>query len=115
MHHLTSFEFHRGPRGDRNINVGLVGIAADSRAGEANLENPEVAQLNAVALGECVGDVVESPLDHVEDIALDQPRFIADGDDKVTFGEIGHNGFVLRDLFRGSEEKDGLNVLHAKG
>ena len=90
-HDFASLEFHRSPGRDRYIDIGLVGISADTGAGEPDFKNTEIAQLHILPLGQRIGDMIERPLDDIEDIALNKSGFIADGNDQIAFGEVGHS------------------------
>jgi hypothetical protein len=89
-HDFSGLELHGRPGGDRDVDFGLVGVAPDPGAREADVEDAEIPQFHAVPLGEGLGNVIEGALDHLEDIALDESCFIADGYDEIALGEIGH-------------------------
>ena len=88
-HDLSGLELHGRTRGDRYIDFGLVGIATDAGASKAHLEHSEIPQFYPFTFGQCVGDMVQSLLDDVEDVALNETCFVADGDNEVAFGKIG--------------------------
>ncbi len=90
-HDFSRLELHGRARRDGNIDIGLVRVTSHAGAGEAHLEHSEIPQLDTITLGQSIRDMVESLLNDIEDIALDKTRFVADCDDKVAFGEVGHD------------------------
>jgi hypothetical protein len=94
-HFLAGLEFHHRARGDRHVGLRLVWIAADAGLADFHIEHAEVAQLHLVALGERLGDVVQSFLHDIKNLGLDQPGFLTDAHHKIAFGQ-GHSFcFVL--------------------
>lgn len=93
-HFLAGLEFHHGAGGNRHVRLRLVRIAADARLADFYVEHAEVAQFHLVPLGERFGDVVEGFLHHVKNLGLDQPGFLADADDNVSFGQ-GHGSNLV--------------------
>ena len=90
-HYLAGLELHRGTRRNRHVDVWLVRVPADPGTSQAYLKHSEVTKLHAVSLGEGIGDVIERALDDIEDIALDESGLVADGNDEVAFGQVGHD------------------------
>ena len=90
-HDLSGLELHSRTRGDGHIDIGLVRITSDTGTGESHLEHPEIPQLDTITFGQCIRDMVERLLDDIEDIALNETRFVADGNDEIAFGEVGHD------------------------
>jgi len=90
-HDFSRLELHGRARRDRNIDIGLVRITSDTGTGESHLEHPEIPQLDTITFGQCIRDMVERLLDDIEDIALNETRFVADGNDEIAFGEVGHD------------------------
>src|SRR4030095_7298345 len=78
-HDLPSLEFHRRPCGDDETASTLGCIEPDAWFGEPHFEDPEVAQLHSITLGQGVSNVIERPLHHVKDLVLHKPRLISDG------------------------------------
>ena len=110
-HFLAGLEFHHGAGGNGHVGFRRVGIAADARLADFDLEDAEVAQFHLVALGERLGDVIERFLHHVEHLLLDEAGFIADANNQVTFCE-SHNflsGFRVELIIT---ERHGLSRNH---
>lgn len=89
-HDFTGLEFHGGAGRNNDIFFRFVGIATDTRLGEANFKNPEIAQFDGLAVREAIGDVFESFLDDGESFLLGDSNLFADFDDHVALGEIWH-------------------------
>ncbi len=85
-HFLASLEFHHGPGGDRHIRFGVFWVAPDARLAGYYIEHPEITQLHLVAFGKRLRDVIQGFLHHIEHLALNQPGFLADAYDEITFG-----------------------------
>ena len=89
-HDFARLEFDRGARGNHETASGLIGIPSDARLGQTRLKDSEVAQFDGHVPRQTVRDLVQSPLDHIEDLMLYHPRLIADGHDDVAFCELTH-------------------------
>ena len=70
LHDFASFELHDGTGRDDHFLLGLFGIAADSLLGESGGEDAKITELDALAIGQSIGDAVERELDHGEDFLL---------------------------------------------
>ena len=90
-HDFPRFELHRCPGRDDETAAGLVGIAADTRFRKARLENAEIAQFHGYVARQAVGDLVQSFLNDLKDLVLHHSGLIADSDNNVALGELGHN------------------------
>ena len=84
-HDLAGLEFNGGTRGDDKTAPRLVWIAADTWFSEFDLEDTEVSQLHSITLSEGIGDVIERPLDDIENLVLDQACFVTDFNDEFPF------------------------------
>jgi hypothetical protein len=85
-HDLPGFELDRRPGWNYEAASWLVWIPSDPRFRQAWLENTKVAQFNSDVLGQAVSNLVKRPLDHIEDLVLNHPCLVTDGDDDVAFG-----------------------------
>ena len=45
-----------------------------------------------------LGDVIQGALDDIEDIALDESGFVADGDHEIALGEVGHGRSEIEEV-----------------
>ena len=85
-HNLASFEFHARSWWKHKTTTGLIRDSNDSRLGQTRLKNAEIAQFDRVIVGEAVGNLIKRPLDHIEDLMLDDAGLLTDGDDNVALG-----------------------------
>jgi hypothetical protein len=85
-HDLSGLELDRSSGGNGHIDIREIRITANAGTGQTDLEYTEITEFHPFTFGQRFRDVIQSFLDYVEDIALDKTSFIADGDDKVTFG-----------------------------
>src|SRR4030095_12545414 len=69
-HDLAGLELHCRSRRDDEAAARLVRVAANPGFGEFDFQNAEVSEFHSVTLREGVGDVIERPLDDVEDLVL---------------------------------------------
>src|SRR5512141_2652855 len=67
-HDFARLEFDRGARGNDETASGLIGIPSDTRLGQTRLKDSEVAQFDGHVPRQTVRDLVQSPLDHIEDL-----------------------------------------------
>ena len=77
-HNLAGLELHRCSRGDHEGAPRLIGVASNTGTGEPDFENAEVPQFHRLSLREGVGNVIESTLNNVKYLGLDQASFIGD-------------------------------------
>ena len=84
-HDLAGLEFNRGPSRNDKAASRLIRVAAHTWLGEFDFEDAEVSQFDRISLRESVGDVVERPLDNIENLVLDQAGFVADFNDEFPF------------------------------
>jgi len=89
-HDLAGFELHRGARRDDEAAAWLIGIATDTRFGQARLENAEIAQFDRDIASQAVGDLIQCSLDDIENLVLHHPGLVTDGHDDVAFSELAH-------------------------
>ena len=80
-HNFTRFKLHGRTRRNDEAASRLIGIATDARSREPHFEHAEVAEFHGIAIGERIGNVIERALHHVENLRLNQPRFVADLND----------------------------------
>jgi len=83
-HFLAGFELDDRPLGDGDVFARLVWVATDAGFANPDLKNAKIAQLHRFPRGDGLGDKVEGSLNHFQDFLLDQPRFFADPDYKIT-------------------------------
>lgn len=89
-HGFARFEFDGCSCGNDDVFFGFIGVSADAGFGEADFKDSEVSEFDVLAVGEGVGDIVESFLDYGEDILLDDAGFVADAHYEVAFGKVWH-------------------------
>lgn len=70
FHDFSSFELHDRAGRDDHFLLGLFGITADTLLGESGREYAKLTELDALAIGQGIGDAVERELDHGEDFLL---------------------------------------------
>ena len=85
-HFFAGLEFDDRALRNGNVRAGVVWISAHARFADLDFEDTEVSQFDLSALGHRFGDVVESLLHDIQHLLLDQIGFVADADDKVSFG-----------------------------
>ena len=81
--YLAGLELYHNPGRNHKIAPLFRGIASHSRLREADLEAPESAQLDGVALRQARDDLVECSLYHIKDLVLDHSRFVADAHNQI--------------------------------
>ncbi len=69
----------------------LVRIASDPRFGELHFKHSKVAKLNAVTFREGFNDLIESFLNHIKNIVLNESRLVADIHNNFTLSESSHS------------------------
>ena len=83
---FTGFEFHGCPCGNDKAASWLIWIAADTRLGQSDLEDPKIAQLDRLPLCQGIGNVIQRALYHLENIVLDQTCLVRDSYNQFPFG-----------------------------
>ena len=64
---------------------GLVRVAAYARFRELDFKDAEVAKFDCVSMSQCICNVVQSLLDHLEDLVLHQACLVANFNDEFPF------------------------------
>ena len=86
FHDFACLEFHRRARRNHKAAAGLIGVATDPRLRQPDLQYTEVPQFHRLTLCQRIGNVVESPLHHLENIVLHQARFVRNLYHQLPFG-----------------------------
>jgi hypothetical protein len=68
----------------------LIWVSTDTGFGQPGLKNSKIAQLDRHIVGQTVSDLVQRPLDNIEDLMLDHSGLIADRNYDVAFGKLCH-------------------------
>ena len=95
---LANLELHHGTGGDGYILAGVLGVTADLGFHLLHGEGAEVAENNAVAVAQGLGDQVNGLLDNLEDVILREVAagLGADLVYKLSFcNRISHKFFAL--------------------
>lgn len=95
-HDFSGLEFHCGPRRNDEAAPRLIRIPANPRLGQADFEDAEIAQLDRVSVGECIGDLVKRALHDIEHLLLHHPGVVTDLNYKIPFRQCAHNDRELR-------------------
>ncbi len=85
-HDFPRLELDGRARGNHKTAAWLIGVSAHSRFGQPGLENAKVAQLHGDIPGQTISDLVKRSLDYIEDLMLNHPCLITDGDYDIAFG-----------------------------
>lgn len=85
-HFFAGLEFDHGALRNRNVRARIVWISAHAGFADFDFKDTEVSQFDLSALGHRFGDVVKGLLDDIQHLLLDQIGFVADANDKVSFG-----------------------------
>ena len=83
LHLLAGFEFDHASRGNRHIVFGPIRVSADSGFSHGDVENPEIPELDVVALCKPFAYIVERFLNDAEHLLLGQACFVRYADHKV--------------------------------
>ena len=67
---LANLELHHGTGRNRNVLVGVLGVTADLGLNLLHREGAEVAENNAVAIAQSLGDEIHRLLDYLKYIIL---------------------------------------------
>ena len=86
----AGFEADDEAFGDDDGIAGFLGVAADLRLGLAQLEGAEGAQGDFVAALEAGADLLDEAVDQGEDVLLAEAELVAQLDDEIAFGDVGH-------------------------
>jgi len=76
-HDLAGLEFHGRPGRNDEAAPRLIRVATDARFGQFDLQDAEVAKFHCVSMSQCICDVIQSFLNHIEDLVLDQACLVA--------------------------------------
>src|SRR6266853_3606929 len=85
-HDFAGLELHGRARRNHEAAARQVGISPHARLGQLDLEHAEIAQLDGVALGQRVCNVIQRFLHHVEYMVLHETSLVADLHDKFPLG-----------------------------
>lgn len=78
------------PSGNGHEVLRAIGIAAHAGLAKLDLEDTEVAKFDGATGGKACGQIFEQMVDDGEDSSLSDSGFLADTDDQLTFGKVGH-------------------------
>src|SRR5215207_1943206 len=90
LHDLARLKLHRRSSRNDEMTARLVRVATDARLGEFHLKHAEIAQLDVVPICKRLNNLIESPLDDLKYLVLNQPSFVADAHNNFSLGECGH-------------------------
>jgi hypothetical protein len=89
-HDLARFEFHSRPRRNHEAAARLVWVASDARFGQSRLKDTEIAQFHGHVACQAVGNMIERPLNHIENLMLHHTGLIANRHNEIAFCELTH-------------------------
>lgn len=89
-HDFAGLKLHGRPRRNYETAARLIRVSTDAGFGQSRLEDSEVAQLDRHIVGQTIGDLIERPLDDIEDLMLDHPSLVANRYYNVAFGKFCH-------------------------
>lgn len=99
-HDFSRREFHGGARRDDHVNFRFVRITPEAGLGQPDFEDAEISQFDIIARREAFGDAVKGLLNDGEGLLLGDADSLADFDDHIAFGEVGHIRDGLMRLIR---------------
>jgi hypothetical protein len=84
-HDLAGLELNSRPGWYDEAAPRLIRVAAYAWFGELDLKDAEVAKFDCISVSQCICDVVQSFLDDVEDLVLNQACLVANFNDEFPF------------------------------
>src|SRR5947207_4815701 len=94
-HHLAGLELDRRPRRYHETATRLIWVTAHARFGQARLKNAEITQFYRHIAGQAVGDLIERPLDSVENLMLYHSSLVTDRYHNVAFSQFCHGSYSI--------------------
>lgn len=77
-HFLAGLEFNDRSRRDADIHLRRIGVSANARFPDLDLEDPEITQFDRLSLRDRVGNIVKGLLHDLQDLLLNQTGLVAD-------------------------------------